>query len=66
LEGSNSVKEQTEFDYIIVGGGSAGAVLARRLADDESVKVCLIEGGAAFEDDPQVLLLKESLAWSAT
>jgi choline oxidase len=61
LEGSNLVKDQTEFDYIIVGGGSAGAVLARRLVDDESVSVCLIEGGAAFEDDPKVLLLKESL-----
>ncbi|MFP3462784.1 GMC family oxidoreductase N-terminal domain-containing protein [Arthrobacter globiformis] len=54
--------QQTEFDYIIIGGGSAGAVLARRLSDDESVSVCLIEGGPAFEHDPKVLLLKESLA----
>jgi choline oxidase len=49
------------FDYIIVGGGSAGAVLARRLADDPAVSVCLIEGGPAYEDDPKVLNLKESL-----
>lgn len=53
-----------EHDYIIVGGGSAGAVLARRLADDPATSVLLIEGGAAFEDDPKVRYLSESLALS--
>jgi choline oxidase len=50
------------FDYVVVGGGSAGAVLARRLSDDPDVSVCLIEGGPAHEHDDRVLLLKESLA----
>ncbi|WP_190813049.1 GMC family oxidoreductase [Saccharopolyspora pogona] len=53
---------QEQFDYVIVGGGSAGAVLARRLADDPGVEVCLVEAGPAYEHDPKVLLLKESLA----
>ena len=34
-----------EFDYIIVGGGSAGCVLANRLTENPDVSVCLLETG---------------------
>ena len=35
----------TEFDYVIAGAGSAGCVLAARLAEDPSLRVCLVEAG---------------------
>ena len=46
--GSNAdlgMPDVDEFDYVIVGAGSAGCVLAARLVENPSVTVCVLEAG---------------------
>ena len=40
----------TDFDFVIVGGGSAGCVLAARLSADGKYRVCLLEAGGDGRD----------------
>lgn len=43
----SQTKNITEFDYVIVGAGSAGCILAARLSEDPDVNVALIEAGGS-------------------
>ena len=59
-----------EFDYIIVGSGTAGCVLANRLSEDKDVRVCMIEAGPP-DKSPRIhipaavatLLFDEKMSW---
>ena len=54
------MKTSERFDYVVVGGGTAGPVVARRLAD-AGRRVCLLEAGPSDEGVEQILDLSR---WS--
>lgn len=51
-----------EFDFIIIGGGTSGLVVAARLSENPDVQVLVLEAGDSYLNDPRVNM---PAAWPA-
>ncbi|AQU70291.1 GMC family oxidoreductase [Streptomyces niveus] len=58
----SAARPVAEFDYVVVGGGTAGAVVAARLTEDPGVTVCVLEAGPSDVGDDNVLRLDRWMA----
>jgi choline dehydrogenase-like flavoprotein len=55
-------RDAQSFDYLVVGGGTAGAIVAARLSEDPDVSVCLFEAGPSDVGRDDVLQLRQWLS----
>lgn len=61
---SSSGAEDAVFDYVIVGGGTSGLVVASRLTEDPSIRVIVLEAGTNRLDDHRITIPRLTLATS--
>jgi choline dehydrogenase-like flavoprotein len=58
----DSTPDQFVADFVIIGGGSSGLVLAHRLSEDPDVRVLVLESGQDLSTNANV---QDPLAWQS-
>ncbi|KAF9214288.1 hypothetical protein BGZ59_003966 [Podila verticillata] len=58
-----SVDNMAHYDYVILGGGTAGCVLANRLTEDPSINVLILEAGYSDDISKSMTPLMLSSCW---
>ena len=53
---SSTAELSDDYDFIVIGGGTAGLVVAARLTENPNAKVLVLEAGANRLDDPKILI----------
>jgi len=63
----------SEYDYVVIGGGTSGLVVATRLSEDPTAQVLVLEAGENHLEDPRIKipalwpsLLGTELDWNFT
>lgn len=50
------MSNEIDADIVIVGGGTAGLVLANRLSENENIRVLVLEAGTDRLNDPRIVV----------
>lgn len=58
IDSGKLIKDQDIFDFIVIGAGTAGSIVANKLGENSSLKVLLLEAGGLPSSTSEVSLME--------